>query len=190
MGRLFNLGSLCIDRVYSVPSLSVAGSTISSTEFAIYPGGKGLNQSLAAARAGATVTHCGCVGADGTWLRTVLTDGGVKADGVLEVEADSGHAVIQVDSTGQNAIVIVGGANRHLPHSMITDVLNQIGPDDWLLLQNEINDLDFVLAEAKQRKIRVAFNIAPVDGREHGYDLSAVSVLIVNEIEAAALSGN
>ena len=67
--------------------------------------------------------------------------------------------------------------------------LAQVGPEDWLLLQNEINDLPAVLASARKRGCRVAFNVAPVDGREADYDLSGVGLLIVNEIEAAALAG-
>lgn len=188
MPKLVNLGSLCIDNVYRVPAIAGAGETVASRSHEVFPGGKGLNQSVAAARAGAAVAHVGCVGADGGWLRDLLAEEGVNVDGVRVAEGASGHAVIQVDDAGANAIAIAGGANRTLRADDVARALDQVGPSDWLLLQNEINDLPDVLAEAKQRGCAVAFNVAPVDGREADYDLSGVKLLIVNEIEAVALA--
>jgi ribokinase len=186
--KLVNLGSLCIDRVYRVPNISKVGETVASLGHETHPGGKGLNQSLAALRAGAVVSHVGCVGADGEWLRTELGESGVEVGGVRVVAGSSGHAVIQVDAAGQNAIVIVGGANRVLQEADIESAFERLNDGDWLLLQNEINDLERVLAEAAHRGVALAFNLAPADGREQSYDLSAVKLLIVNEIEAAALA--
>lgn len=189
MPKIVNLGSLCIDNVYRVAAIAGAGETVASRSHEVFPGGKGLNQSLAAVRAGAAVAHVGCVGADGAWLRELLAEEGVHVDGVRVTEGASGHAVIQVDDAGANAIAIAGGANRTLAAADIAFALDQISPNDWLLLQNEINDLPDVLAAAKRRGCALAFNVAPVDGREADYDLSAVKLLIVNEIEAAALAG-
>lgn len=189
MGKLVNLGSLCIDHVYSVPDITGAGETVASLGHEVFPGGKGLNQSVAAARAGAEVLHFGCVGEDGAWLKDVLAEAGVDASGVRVAAGASGHAVIQVNAAGENAIVIAGGTNRELSEADVTAALDSLRPDDWLLLQNEINDLEGVLAAASRRGARVAFNVAPVDGREAGYDLSGTALLIVNEIEAAALAG-
>ena len=188
MPKLVNLGSLCIDNVYRVPAIAGAGETVASRSHEVFPGGKGLNQSVAAARAGASVAHVGCVGADGAWLRDLLAEEGVNVDGVRVVEGASGHAVIQVDDAGANAIAIAGGANRALRADDVARALAQVEPGDWLLLQNEINDLPDVLAAVKRRGCAVAFNVAPVDGREADYDLSGVKLLIVNEIEAAALA--
>ena len=189
MGKLVNLGSLCIDHVYSVPDITGAGETVASLGHEVFPGGKGLNQSVAAARAGAEVMHFGCVGEDGSWLKDVLAEAGVDASGVRVANGASGHAVIQVNPAGENAIVIAGGTNRNLTEADVAAALDALGADDWLLLQNEINDLEGVLAATAERGARVAFNVAPVDGREAGYDLSATALLIVNEIEAAALAG-
>lgn len=188
MPRLVNLGSLCIDRVYRVSEIALAGETVASQSFSIYPGGKGLNQSLAAAKAGAEVIHHGCIGADGDWLKDVLTDAGVDSEGVSEVEGETGHAVIQVNDQGENSIVIVGGTNRSISPDKVENVIATMAEDDWLLLQNEINDLELVLDLVARYQRHVAFNIAPVDGREQNYDLAKVEVLIVNEVEAAALS--
>lgn len=187
-GRLVNLGSLCIDNVYATPNIAASGETVASRNHAVHPGGKGLNQSLAAARAGADVAHVGCIGADGGWLREELAAAGVDVSAVREVESPTGHAVIQVTPRGENAIVIAGGANRLLTGEDVDAAFSRCGPDDWLLLQNEINDLPCVLARAREADTRVAFNVAPVDGRERDYDLAAIDLLIVNEVEAAALA--
>ena len=189
MPRLVNLGSLCVDHVYGVPNITSAGETVASVSHAVFPGGKGLNQSLAAARAGASVLHAGCIGADGRWLRDELAGAGVDVSLVREVDAPSGHAVIQVNPQGENAIVIAGGANRMLSVADHAAAFARCGPNDWLLLQNEINDLEAVLAGARAAGCRVAFNVAPVDGREQDYDLGGVGLLILNEVEATALAG-
>ncbi len=189
MARLVNLGSLCVDNVYAVPNIVGSAETIASESLNVYPGGKGLNQSLAAAKAGADVVHVGCVGPDGDWLKQVLAEAGVDVTGIREVATRSGHAVIQVNAQGENAIVIAGGANREIIDHDIDRALEGARSDDWLLLQNEINDLPKVLSRAASQGINVAFNIAPVDGRESNYDLSSVKLLIVNEIEAAAVAG-
>jgi ribokinase len=190
MARLINLGSLCIDHVYRVPNLAGSGETVASTSHQLFPGGKGLNQSLAAARAGVQVSHFGCVGDDGAMLLDVLTAAGVNVDGVRKLPGQvSGHAVIQVNTRGENAIVIAGGTNRAIQQNDVLRALDAVGPGDWLLLQNEINDLPRVLELAGSSSARVAFNLAPVDGRESLYDLSVIDLLIVNEVEAAALTG-
>jgi len=189
MPELVNLGSLCIDHVYAVPSIVRAGETLLGHDPVRHAGGKGLNQSLAAARAGASVVHVGCVGADGLWLKDVLARAGVDVDGVRVCESDpTGHAVIQVTPDGENAIVIVGGANRRIQPTDVERVIERVGADGWLLMQNEINDVEDVIEAARRANVRLALNIAPVDGREASYVLDGVELLLLNEIEAAALT--
>ena len=189
MPKLVNLGSLCVDHVFHVPQISSAGETVASTAYEIHPGGKGLNQSLAAAKAGIEVLHAGCVGKDGTMLVETLLNGGVNVDHIASLtDSASGSAFIQVDPLGQNAIAITGGSNRRISESMVRATLDLVADDDWLLLQNEINDLELVLSIARAKGIKVAFNVAPVDGREQNYALDAIALLIVNEIEAMALA--
>ena len=189
MPKLVNLGSLCVDNVYTVPAITRAGETIAALDYQQHPGGKGLNQSLAAARAGLDVVHVGCVGSDGSWLMEVLASAGVEVEGVRVHDTEpSGHAVIQVDAGGQNAIVIVGGANRSLEQRDLEYALNALTAGDWLLIQNEINDIERILDVISKHQISVAFNVAPADERVADYPLEAVDLLIVNEIEAAALA--
>jgi len=189
MPELVNLGSFCIDYVYAVPAIVRAGETLLGAAPVRHPGGKGLNQSLAAARAGARVAHIGCVGADGVWLKDLLATAGVNVDGVRVCQSNpTGHAIIQVGPHGENAIVIVGGANRTIQPSDVQRAIARAGDRGWLLLQNEINDVDAVLGEAARAGVRIAFNVAPVDGRESAYALDDVELLLLNEIEAAALA--
>lgn len=188
MPKLVNLGSLGIDHVYGVDHITTPGETLSSHSHDVFPGGKGSNQSIAAAKAGAKVIHVGCIGPDGEMLIDVLRDVDVDVTDVRVGETATQHAVIQVDRQGQNSIVIFGGANRTINQHDRDVALSKIEPGDWLLLQNEINDLEEILNQAGERNVSVAFNVAPVDGREKDYDYSRVGLLIVNEVEAAALA--
>jgi len=189
MPELVNLGSLCIDHVYRVPAIVRAGETLLGEVPVRHAGGKGLNQSLAAARAGARVAHVGCVGADGGWLKELLAVAGVDVDGVRTCATQpTGHAVIQVGPRGENAIVIVGGANRSIQPADVDRAIARASADGWLLLQNEINDIEDVLVAARRARVRVAFNVAPIDARAESYSLEAVELLLLNEIEAMALA--
>ncbi len=188
--RIVNLGSLCFDRVYHVPSLVQSGETLRATSTALFPGGKGLNQSLAARRAGAQVYHVGCVGHDGDVLRALLRDAQINVDG-LRTQADmaTAHAVIQLTPQGQNAIVIVAGSNFAIQPADVDFALDALGPGDWLLLQNELNDLDQVLEQAHRRGARICMNLAPYSNSADSYALQYAQLLIVNEAEAAGLTG-
>ena len=136
MPKLVNLGSACVDHVYRVTELVAAGETASSLSHEVFPGGKGLNQSLAAAKAGAVVHHLGAIGQDGALLRQVLLDAGVDVTGLVErSDVASGHAVIQVNDRGENAIVIAGGANRTITDADRIAAGALLSAGDWLLLQ-------------------------------------------------------
>jgi ribokinase len=128
------------------------------------------------------------VGADGRFLLETLETAEVDTSGVrMLTDAASGQAVIQVNDAGENAIVIDGGANRRITSGDVDAAIARLASDDWLLLQNEINDLPRVFERLSACPAKVAFNLAPVDGREQDYDLNGVDLLIVNEIEARAL---
>jgi len=163
------------------------GETIASSRYARFSGGKGLNQSIALARAGATVVHAGKVGADGRFLRDLLNEAGVDTRFVREDPGATGHALIQVAPDGQNAIIIEGGANRCLDRGMIEQVAATLGPGDWVLVQNEVNDVDRILSIAGARGAAVAFNPAPVTAAVAEYPLDGLHTLLLNEVEATAM---
>lgn len=186
VAKLVNLGSLCIDTVYSVPNLAGAGETVASLDCRVFPGGKGLNQSIAAAHGGCLVHHLGAVGEDGDVLLDALRNANVDVSGVARCAGQSGNAVIQVDTAGQNAIVITGGANRALDQAVIDDAIDRLEDGDWLLLQNEINDVAAVIRQARKADAHIALNLAPADERISDYPLELLDLLVVNEIEAMA----
>ena len=185
--KIINFGSINIDHVYSVEHFVRPGETLESESYALFSGGKGANQSIALARAGAEVIHAGKVGADGGWLKTKLQDSGVDVSLIETVAELTGHAVIQVNSEGENAIIIHGGANRNVSDANIENVLGKAEKGDFLLLQNEINAVDKILEKA--RDLTVVFNPAPMSDEVKNYPLERVDIFIVNEVEGEALTG-
>ena len=187
--RILNYGSLNIDHVYGVHHFVRPGETIGSTSYARFCGGKGLNQSVALARAGAEVWHAGKIGAEGKFLKERLLADGVNVDFVEEVAAPTGHAVIQVDSNGENAIVIHGGANQTITRADAERVLSVFSAGDFILAQNETSALTDLLELAAAGKLKVAFNPAPFSPEVTEYPLEVVDLFILNETEAQGLTG-
>ncbi len=187
--RVLCLGSMNLDYVYSVSHILAPGETISSTGRETFAGGKGLNQSVAAAKAGLSVFHAGLSGTGGELLLETLRENGVDVSFIRPVDALPGHTVIQVDEKGQNCILLYGGTNRQLTSDLIGDVLSQFGPEDFLLLQNEVNRLDEIIDRAHARGIRIVLNPSPFDQAVMACDLDKVSLFLVNEIEGAQISG-
>lgn len=185
---ILNFGSLNLDLVYAVDHFVRAGETLSSDSLTYFRGGKGLNQSLALARAGLTVSHAGCIGADGKRLTALLRQAGVDTAFVQTVSQPTGHAIIQVDRTGQNCILLFGGANRCVDENWARQVIFDFD-GDWLLLQNEINGLKTMIEAAHQRGMHIAFNPSPVTPELRSLPLQLIDCFLVNEIEGEALTG-
>jgi|GEM_PF-5646863 len=188
--KVLNFGSLNIDLVYRVRDFVRPGETIPALSFARFAGGKGLNQSLAAARAGARVVHAGAVGDDGGFLLDILRDSGVDCSAVtVDPESPSGHAVIQVADSGENSIVLFPGANHRITPELVARALSCAEAGDILLLQNEISAMPEIMREAAARRMRIFINPAPMTPAVAEYPLELVDTLIVNETEAEALAG-
>ena len=187
--KVLNFGSLNIDLVYRVRDFVRPGETISAQEFARFAGGKGLNQSVALARAGAKVIHAGAVGADGGFLLELLRESGVDCSAVAVVDdVPTGHAVIQVSDAGENAIVRYPGATHRIAAELIDRALATTEPGDVLLLQNEISAMSDIMRRATERNLRIFFNPAPMTEAVASYPLELVDTLIVNETEWEALN--
>lgn len=187
--KILSFGSLNIDKVYKVTDFVHAGETISSLEFNLFPGGKGLNQSIAAARAGAQVYHAGAIGGDGELLKATLTGAGVHTKHLKTCEAPSGHAIIQVNSKGQNCIIICAGANGQITNEDVDSSMADFERGDILLLQNEINNLPYIMKKGNELGLQIVFNPSPITPELTSYPLEYVDIFIVNEIEGALLSG-
>lgn len=187
--KILNIGSLNIDRVYRVERFVRPGETIKARSYAESYGGKGLNQSVSLARAGADVWHVGAVGDDGQALVSLLKGAGADCRFVECVGGPTGHAVIQVDDTGQNDIIICGGSNDELSRELIDRALAEVGAGDAVLLQNETSNVGYAMRVAKERGAVVIFNPSPINESALALDLDLVDLFIVNEHEASALTG-
>lgn len=185
---VYNYGSVNIDQVYRVPHLVAPGETLSSLSLTTLLGGKGANQSVALARAGASVRHVGRIGQADGWVAEELARSGVDISLIQAIDGASGHAIIQVDDHGENSIILHGGANQSFMVDAIEEALSQAVKGDWLLLQNECNDAASVIELALQRGLSVAFNPAPMTMEVAKLPLSRLSVLVLNEPEALALA--
>lgn len=182
---IFNLGSINIDHIYRVPHFPEPGETLLSDSYTKGLGGKGANQSIAVARAGGQVTHIGAIGDDALWTRDILADARVKTEAIKVLESPTGHAIINVDETGENCIVLFDGANVLVSEGQISAALAQAKAGDWLLLQNEVNVGPFAAKLARAKGLKVAYVAAPFDARKVQEMLPLVDMLSVNEGEAA-----
>lgn len=187
--RILNFGSLNIDKVYTVDHFVRAGETILCDDMNIFCGGKGLNQSIALARAGATVYHAGAIGTDGDILRQALEEAGVHLDYLQTLDQPSGHTALQVDKNGQNCIIVCAGSNACLTRAYIDSVLADFGAGDVMLVQNEVNNVAYMMQQASARGLKIAFNASPISEAMLQYPLELVDYYLINEVEGRALSG-
>ena len=188
--KILNIGSLNIDHVYRVDHVVAPGETLSSTELNLFCGGKGLNQSIAAARAGTQVWHAGKIGNDGAMLVSSLRECGVHTD-LIQVSdgIPTGHAIIQVDRHGQNCIIVHGGANTSITPEDIDGFLSHFSAGDIFLTQNEISSLPYALEQAKKKGMLVALNPSPIGDLASSPALDWVDIFILNEVEGLQITG-
>ncbi|NBC31633.1 MAG: ribokinase [Alphaproteobacteria bacterium] len=183
-------GSLNMDLVVRVPVLPKPGETVLCTDYVTKTGGKGGNQAIAAARAGAEVVMVGCVGDDpfGRQLTEVLRVEGIRTEGVRVTDRPSGMAYICVDDRGENFIVVAGGANRGLTAAQVPESCLGFGAAT-VLLQMEVpaEESWALVRHAHEVGARIMLNVAPAhDVPPPVFDL--VDVLVVNAVEARPMA--
>lgn len=187
--RILNFGSLNIDYVYRVDQFIRPGETKASKSLMVNCGGKGLNQSIAAAKAGNEVFHAGLLGRDGVMLKNKLIEKGVDVSLLRNTDGLCGNAIIQVDDAGQNCILLFGGTNRELTLEMIDETLDAFGNEGLVLLQNETNLVGEIIERAHARGLKTALNAAPMDAGVLDYPLDLLDFLLVNEVEGREIAG-
>ena len=188
--KVLCFGSLNIDYTYRVSHFVRQGETLAAESLQVFSGGKGLNQAVALARAGAETWMAGAVGEDGRFLLEELAAAGVRTDHVCVLQQErTGNAIIQNDRTGDNCILLYGGANRAVTEAQVDAVLQHFGAGDWLLLQNEINQLPYIMRQAHARGLKIAFNPSPMETHVLEYPLESVDLFLLNRVEAAQLAG-
>ena len=188
--KVLNFGSLNLDYVYRVEHFVQPGETLSATSQTVNPGGKGLNQSIALARAGGEVYHAGCLGVGGEGLGKLLQENGVDTTYLVPTDELQGNAVIQVDQSGQNCILLFGGSNQCITSGQVDKTLSVFSAGDYLVLQNEVNDLPMIVEKAWERGMKIVLNPSPYNEKLSAVDFGKLSWLLVNEVEAAQLSGS
>ena len=184
---IYNLGSINIDMVYQVPHLPAPGETLAAKTYSQGLGGKGANMSVAAARAAARVRHIGAIGADGRWAAQRLLEYGVETTHIVELSNATGHAIINVDDAGENAIVLWAGANDQITVDQIGRALAEANTGDTLMMQNETaGQLDAAIM-AKDLGLQVVYAAAPFDADAVTALLPYIDLLVLNEVEAEQL---
>lgn len=188
MGRILCVGSINADYIYRVPHLPAPGETLNAASMTRMLGGKGANQSIAASLSGADVAHLGAIGAGDDWLIAALQGRGVDTQSVAMIDMPTGHAIINVDDAGENAIVLFPSANHSVPSHMLSDKISGYGVGDICLLQNEITISAEAAAQAKSVGMTVVYSAAPFSPDAVKEILPHADLLVMNEIEARDLS--
>ena len=187
--KILNFGSCNIDYVYSLDHVVKVGETETTHKLETFPGGKGLNQSIAVARAGVKIYHAGCVGNDSEILTNILQENGVDISYLKTIDAKNGHAVIQVSSRGENSIFLYPGSNEMITTDFVDTVLDNFNTGDIILLQNEINNLDYIVKKAYQKGMCIILNPSPFNERISKINFSMLSYIVLNEVELSGISG-
>ncbi len=183
--KVLCFGSLNIDYTYKVEHFVQKGETISSQSLQVFSGGKGLNQSIALAKAGADTYHAGAIGMDGRFLLEQMEEAGVHTEMVsVLAEVRSGNAIIQNDRDGDNCIILYGGANQAITRKQVEEVIARFDAGDYIVLQNEINELAYIMEKAHERGMKVILNPSPMDEKISTLPLNDVDYFLLNEVEA------
>jgi ribokinase len=186
------VGSLNIDIVTYLDQMPLPGQTVAGNRLEFFPGGKGLNQAVAAARAGGQVVMVGVLGNDvnSKILKDVLVHEKINHNNVHEIAGVCGTAIIEVDKDGQNRIIVIPGTNAQLKSSFVTpEILNNVSTNKILLAQLEcpISELVGIFGRAKESGFFNILNPAPAYELSPEF-LSLVDLLVPNQFEAEFLT--
>lgn len=187
--KVINIGSLNLDYVYQVDHIIGPGETESTGDRNVFLGGKGINQSMALAKAGADVYHGGLIGEDGQPFLDACTEYGVKADYIRKIPVPTGHTIIQVDKNAQNSILLYGGANQMLTEEFVDEILADFEKGDILLLQNEVNLLPYIVDQAYDKGLQIALNPSPFNEKLEAVNMEKISIFLLNEVEGGQITG-
>lgn len=187
--KILNFGSCNIDYVYNVSEFVKAGETVSALSTSEHPGGKGLNQAVAAAKAGGNVFFAGNIGVNGIFLKELLENSGVDTKYLKINKARTGNAIIQIDENGENCIIVSAGANALLNEAYIKSVTADFVRGDICMLQNETPCTDFIIKQAKACGMTVIWNPSPINEKITDSAIGMCDYIIANKTEGKALTG-
>jgi len=192
MGVLI-VGSLNIDLVTYLERMPEPGETVVGDRFESFPGGKGLNQAVAAARAGGEVTMVGVLGNDSNsnLLKQVMLKEKINSEHVRQVTGVCGTAIIEVDKLGRNRIIVISGANSELKaNDLKPEILTKITKQKVLLsqLESPLSELVTIFKVAKDNNFLTILNPAPARKLDKEL-IKLIDLLIPNQFEAEFLTG-
>lgn len=187
--KVLNIGSMNLDYVYNVDHIVQPGETQATYGMNVFLGGKGINQSIACAKAGAEVYQAGMIGEDGKVFLDACKEYGVNGDYIRTIDEKTGHAIIQIDKNAQNCIILYGGANVKLTEAYIDEVIGGFEKGDLLLLQNEVNNLPYIVDKAYEKGMQIALNPSPFNEKILAVDLSKITLFLMNEVEGEQITG-
>lgn len=188
--KILCVGSLNIDHVYSVDHIVSKGETIQSIQYNKYPGGKGLNQAVALSKVSNNVYMYGYIGENSDILINQLNNSIINTKYIIKTNHDTGHALIQVDKSGDNSIVVFPGANHQFDYEVTKKVISEFNEGDYLILQNEINGIDQVIDLGKKQKMKIVLNPSPYSSIITKDLLQNINYLILNQKEAIKILGS
>ena len=186
--KVLNIGSMNLDYVYSVDHIIQPGETEATGGMNVFLGGKGINQSMALAKAGAEVYHSGMIGEDGQPFLDACKEYGVNSQYIRKIDGKTGHTIIQVDKNAQNSILLFGGANQMLTEEFVDEVLAHFEKGDILLLQNEVNKLPYIIDRAYEKGLQIALNPSPFNEKLNEVDMKKISIFLLNEVEGGQIT--
>ncbi|MBQ8144980.1 MAG: ribokinase [Butyricicoccus sp.] len=187
--KVLNIGSMNLDNVYSVDHVVQPGETEASYGMNVFLGGKGMNQSVALAKAGVEVYQGGMIGEDGQPFLDACKEFGVNGKFIRQIPGKTGHAIIQIDKNAQNCILLYGGANQMLTEEYVDELLAHFTAEDMLLLQNEVNMLPYIVDKAYEKGMQIAINPSPFNEKLNDVDMSKIGLFLMNEVEGFQVTG-
>ena len=187
--KILVFSSLNIDHDYTVDHICRPRESMFADSYKVVPGGKGLNAAIALARSSVQVYLAGNIGNDAAILEKTLADNNVDIRYLHHVDEPNGHAIIQIDSTGENAIFVYGGSNQSISRDHIDHVLESFGKGDLIILQNEISNNDYLMIKAHEKGLTIMMNPSPINDALFSCPLELADYFFINEAEGTALTG-
>jgi ribokinase len=188
--KVLIFGSINKDYVFSVDHIVNPGETINCFDNSSYWGGKGFNQAVAVAQGGADTSFaCKIHSSDELEVANLLKKYRISSGNIDVSDVPTGHAIIQIDSSGQNCIIVSPGANRTITDEFVDQTISNFSKGDVLLLQNEINKLPIIMQKAAERGMNIVFNPSPFEKQLLELPLELVDTFVLNEIECSEFTG-
>lgn len=188
--KILVFSSLNVDYDYHMDHIARPKETLVADSFVLAAGGKGLNSSIAIAKTGEHVYLAGVMGTGAELLEKTLLENNVDISLLDRQNVPNGHAIIQIDKNGENSIFIYGGSNTCITKEYVDKVIAQFDEGDLIVMQNEINNQDYIMQKAHEKGLKILLNPSPCNDSLNDQPLELVDYFFINEVEGEILSGS